>query len=62
MQRWEYKRVFLTKDRADDNDALLNELGSQGWELVALRPATSTMVEVWYLKRSLPAQGLTAHA
>lgn len=54
-QRWEYLFVEPAKLEpvpagADGVTAALNQLGHEGWELVAVQPGTSTG---WYFKRGL---------
>ena len=36
MPQWEYKSVDLGSARADQSEIILNSLGEQGWELVAV--------------------------
>jgi hypothetical protein len=48
MQKWEYRFVML--DRGSE-EAQLNHLGAEGWELVAV-----DMTTMCYLKRPLSAQ------
>jgi hypothetical protein len=36
MPRWEYKIIDLGSARADQSEIILNSLGEQGWELVAV--------------------------
>ncbi len=51
MQKWEYLRVLVSGEIRDNPDMELDKLGEEGWELVAVRPASVTMVEVWFFKR-----------
>ena len=52
MREWEYLRLDLNdvRPRQDEVD-MLNEVGSQGWELVAITPSG-----VAYLKREIEAE------
>jgi hypothetical protein len=43
---WEYKRVQILHD-----DALLRDLGAQGWELVAIEN-NSTLISMYVFKRA----------
>lgn len=43
--RWEYERVFLAEMKAIEISNRFNELGKEGWELVAISD------EVAYFKR-----------
>ncbi len=38
--RWEYKIVKLGPSSSNSSEALLNELGAQGWDLVAFQPSS----------------------
>lgn len=56
--RWEYKIVFMVSDAADEDEYeerlhesmhSLNNLGSEGWELVGLLPhATATKLKKYH--------------
>ena len=39
MKKWEYKVVGLDEEDATANEQLLNSLGVEGWELVAVASA-----------------------
>ncbi len=39
MPKWEYKIIDLGSARAEQNEIILNSLGEQGWELVAVSQA-----------------------
>ena len=39
MPQWEYKIIDLGSARADQGEIILNSLGEQGWELVAISQA-----------------------
>ena len=46
VQKWEYKKL-----RGDIEDATLNEVGAEGWELVVVVGADADGPHVAYLKR-----------
>jgi hypothetical protein len=54
-QGWEYLVVDLVDYQINENQRLLNELGSAGWELVAVnQPAyAKSRFIVVYLKRAI---------
>jgi len=39
MPQWEYKIIDLGSARAEQGEIILNSLGEQGWELVAVSQA-----------------------
>jgi hypothetical protein len=39
MPKWEYKIIDLGSARADQGEIILNSMGEQGWELVAISQA-----------------------
>ncbi len=39
MPQWEYKIIDLGSARAEQGETILNALGEQGWELVAVSQA-----------------------
>jgi hypothetical protein len=39
MAQWEYKIIDLGSARAEQGEIILNSLGQQGWELVAISQA-----------------------
>jgi hypothetical protein len=39
MPQWEYKIIDLGSARAEQGEIILNSLGQQGWELVAISQA-----------------------
>jgi hypothetical protein len=39
MRRWEYKIIDLGSARADQSEIILNSMGEQEWELVAVSQA-----------------------
>jgi hypothetical protein len=40
MKKWEYKRITINLNYAEHSESVLKELGSQGWELVAVCGST----------------------
>ena len=51
---WEYKVVRLGPSRSLESEALLNELGTAGWDLVAFQPLDQRAYPgegAFYLKR-----------
>lgn len=48
-QKWEYKIVVLS----GDNEARLEKLGEEGWELVSVTGATENDYPIAYLKRPI---------
>ena len=53
MTQWEY-RIVENSDAAYSQIAeLLNDLGSQGWELVSVRGKKPGKLKVFYFKRPL---------
>jgi hypothetical protein len=38
---WEYKVVKLGPSSSNSSEAMLNELGAQGWDLVAFQPSSA---------------------
>jgi hypothetical protein len=53
---WEYRVVNQT-DSHLENQAKLNRLGQEGWELVAVSPLGNAGVLAAYLKRSRNSNG-----
>lgn len=54
MQNWEYKAVVIEVDEKLEGDKLeaeLDRLGSQGWELVAVRSSSEYYEDCYYFKR-----------
>ena len=59
MQRWDYKTLYRTRgakgvlggfraeDWSQDISAMLPQLGTDGWELVAVVPRSATGGETW---------------
>jgi hypothetical protein len=48
MPQWEYKIIDLGSARAEQGEIILNALGEQGWELVAINqpwPLRSLLLE-----------------
>ncbi len=37
---WEYKVVKLGPSSSNSSEAMLNELGAQGWDLIAFQPSS----------------------
>jgi hypothetical protein len=51
---WEYKIVKLGPSRSLDSEAVLNELGRAGWDLIAFQPLDQRAYPgegAFYLKR-----------
>lgn len=38
---WEYKVVKLGPSSSNSSETMLNELGTQGWDLVAFQPSSA---------------------
>lgn len=51
MKRWEY---LIIQTRKLDEEGGINELGKQGWELVAVTAETPSNWEQLFFKRELP--------
>ncbi len=52
MDKWEYQVVDLHHAESDKNKELLDKLGLDGWELVAVVQVTTGVLHtVGYLKR-----------
>lgn len=51
MKRWEYTYAF--NDPTDDPVKEVNQLGCEGWEVVAYEPENNTHHGVFFLKREL---------
>ena len=51
LQQWEYKRVYLSSpnEKRADVDRRLNEIGAEGWELVAYYPNSGDIVYGLYI-------------
>jgi hypothetical protein len=47
---WEYKMVIMSL--RGDTEAAFNEVGKDGWELVAIKPAEPSMSPQAYFKRA----------
>ncbi|KKW11657.1 MAG: hypothetical protein UY50_C0009G0043 [Parcubacteria group bacterium GW2011_GWA2_49_9] len=53
MEKWEYKiiepnvRGWLNRKIDSSAEPSLNELGNQGWELVAITPLAGTSASSW---------------
>lgn len=56
MPKWQYKRFPVPRTPNWDHDGALARFSEEGWELVAVAPASGVTVEVWYFKR--PAEAL----
>jgi hypothetical protein len=63
--KWEYKSIryeatgsFSMKVGGDDQpDKMLNQMGEDGWELVAtLHPTTSSAINLFIFKRPMPVK------
>jgi hypothetical protein len=49
--RWEYRFLFLSKDRdLDQAQGALNDMGHDGWELVGLYEPTPTSINFIFKK------------
>ncbi len=58
IRAWEYKVVRLGPSSSMHNETLLNQLGADGWDLVAFQPSGERAYPgegIYTLKR--PAQG-----
>lgn len=54
--KWEYRRRFLSNDPIEELEAILNEMGDDGWECFANRdgipcPAENTVYSTYLFKR-----------
>ena len=47
MIRWEYKRLYST----EFDEAELNRLGEDGWELAAIEPGSDELASFYVFKR-----------
>lgn len=60
VPRWEYSSIGLLTNDANQQQRWLNEMGSQGWELVATQrlehPAPDIPEQRFYFKRQLPTE------
>ncbi len=54
MTKWEYRLYGMTSKTRVDNEAELNELGKQGWELVSVENP-SDQTDHWCLFFKRPA-------
>jgi hypothetical protein len=48
MIKWEYKTMF-----GGLSDRTLNDVGKEGWELVAVEPHENLMLRRYYFKRQI---------
>ncbi len=53
MTQWEYRIVENTDAMYSEIAEMLNDLGSQGWELVSVRGKKPGKLKVFYFKRPL---------
>ena len=53
MTQWEYRIVENTDAMYSEIAEMLNDLGSQGWELVSVRGKKHGKLKVFYFKRPL---------
>jgi hypothetical protein len=52
FMNWEYKVISSEEQMIDGLQAKLNELGEQGWDLVAARAAYNSYKTIFYFKRA----------
>lgn len=55
MEQWQYEKFSVPYNGKDGSDIVkLNELGSQGWELVSVIQWGDRDRTIFYLKRRVP--------